>query len=128
MDAKNGVLKVRRGVFWIGGQGASVATPKTPSSIGDVNIPPHLLPTVRAHLAAMPPGADVLLFPARAGTHLRPSSFRKRWLKACEAAGRPDLHFHDLRHTGATMAASTGATLAELMARLGHTTPNAALR
>src|SRR4029450_14006814 len=44
------------------------------------------------------------------------------------AAGRPDLRFHDLRHTGAVLAASTGATLAELMSRLGHSTPGAALR
>jgi len=43
-------------------------------------------------------------------------------------AGREDLRFHDLRHTGAVLAASTGATLAELMARLGHSTPGAALR
>lgn len=31
-------------------------------------------------------------------------------------------------HTGATLAAQTGATLAELMSRLGHSTPRAALR
>lgn len=44
------------------------------------------------------------------------------------AAGRPELRFHDLRHTGAVLAASTGAILAELMARLGHSTPAAAMR
>jgi integrase len=41
---------------------------------------------------------------------------------ARDAAGRLDLRFHDLRHTGAVLAAATGATLAELMARLGHST------
>jgi len=41
--------------------------------------------------------------------------------------GRPDLRFHDLRHTGAVMAAQQGATLADLQARLGHSTANAAL-
>lgn len=35
---------------------------------------------------------------------------------------------HDLRHTGAVLAAQTGATLAELMGRLGHPTPGAAMR
>jgi len=45
----------------------------------------------------------------------------------CRAAGRPNLRFHDLRHTGATMAAQSGTTLKELMDRLGHTTPKAAL-
>jgi hypothetical protein len=47
---------------------------------------------------------------------------------ARKKAGREDLRFHDLRHTGAVLAASTGATLAELMARLGHSTPAAAMR
>ena len=45
-----------------------------------------------------------------------------------DAAGRPDLTFHALRHTGAVLAAQSGATLADLMARLGHSTPNAAMR
>lgn len=47
---------------------------------------------------------------------------------ARKRAGRPDLRWHDLRHTGAVLAAATGATLAELMGRLGHSTPGAALR
>lgn len=34
----------------------------------------------------------------------------------------PDLRWHDLRQTGAVRAASAGASLAELMARLGHST------
>ena len=48
--------------------------------------------------------------------------------RAREAAGRPDLRWHDLRHSGAVWAAQTGATLAELMNRLGHSTAGAALR
>jgi integrase len=52
----------------------------------------------------------------------------RSFYRAREGAGRPDLRFHDLRHTGAVLAASTGATLAELMACLGHSTPGAALR
>lgn len=71
---------------------------------------------------------EALLFPAVSGGHLHPRTFGKRFDQAREAAGRPDLHFHDLRHTGAVLAAQTGATLAELMARLGHSTPDAAMR
>jgi integrase len=44
---------------------------------------------------------------------------------ARETAGRPDLNFRDLRHTGATLASFSGATIKELMARLGHSTPDA---
>lgn len=39
-----------------------------------------------------------------------------------------ELHLHDLRHYGATLAAQAGATTKELMARLGHASPAAALR
>ena len=94
-----------------------------------MGIPPHLLPIVRNHLrdhAAM--GREGLLFPARHGAQLAPPTLYKVFYPARSKAGRPDLRFHDLRHTGAVLAASTGATLAELMARLGHSTPGAALR
>ncbi len=59
-----------------------------------------------------------MLFPAQHGGNMASSALRKVWLSAREAAGRPE-RFHDLRHTGATLAAATGATLAELMARMG---------
>jgi hypothetical protein len=39
----------------------------------------------------------------------------------------PDLHFHDLRHTGNTLAAQTRANLRDLMTRIGHDGPRAAL-
>lgn len=40
----------------------------------------------------------------------------------------PGLTVHGLRHTSATLAAQLGATLAELQARIGHSTPNMAMR
>jgi integrase len=40
--------------------------------------------------------------------------------------GRDDLHWHDLRHTGATLAYRAGASVPEVQARLGHTTMRAA--
>ncbi|MGH3119299.1 MAG: tyrosine-type recombinase/integrase, partial [Gaiellales bacterium] len=53
---------------------------------------------------------------------------QKHWSRARLAAGRPDLHLHDLRHTGNTWAAATGASTRELMARMGHANQDAALR
>lgn len=38
------------------------------------------------------------------------------------------LHLHDLRHAAGTLAAQTGATTRELMARLGHASPAGAQR
>jgi integrase len=124
----HGVLHVRRGVTQTKA-GPVVGTPKSAAGVRDVAIPPHLIPAVRAHLEGYTgPGRDALLFVSPHGTHLRSDSrMHDEFRAAAKAAGRPDLTFHDLRHTGATLAAATGATLAELMARLGHSTPNAAL-
>jgi integrase len=106
-----------------------VKKPKSNAGTRDVAVPPHLLPMLKAHLLQhAEPGKDGLLFPARGGGHIAPSTLYGVFYRARDAAGRPDLRFHDLRHTGAVRAASTGATLAELMGRLGHSTPGAALR
>ena len=84
---------------------------------------------MKNHLTRNVNGRDGLLFPAADGTsHLAPSSLYRVFYPARDKAGRPDLRWHDLRHTGAVLAAATGATLAELMGRLGHSTPGAALR
>ena len=40
-------------------------------------------------------------------------------------AGLTALRFHDLEHTGNTLAASTGASTKELMSRMGHASPRA---
>ena len=109
--------------------GPVVKGPKTEAGKRDVNIPPHLMPAVHDHLIEhTAPRPDALLFPAVHGGHLNPATLRRAYHPAREAAGRPDLRFHDLRHTGAVLAAATGATLAELMARLGHSTVSAAMR
>lgn len=127
VDLKNGVLHIRRGVVRAGGQ-VIIGDPKSEAGRRDVAIPPHLLPMLRTHLTTHAAwGRDGLLFPGPDGTHLAHSSYLWQFNRARKAAGRPNLRPHDLRHTGATLAAQTGATLAELMARLGHSTPSAAL-
>jgi len=68
-----------------------------------------------------------LLFPDRQDQNRRPSAFARAWHTARAAAGRDDLKFHHLPHTGAVLAAQSGATLADLMGRLGHTTPAMAM-
>jgi integrase len=136
VDLTNGVIHVRRGMVRAKADdpsGAKLALlvkgPKSDAGRRDVTIPPHLLPAVADHVKRHAQvGPQGLLFPAGHGGHLVPSTLYRVFYPARDAAGRPDLRFHDLRHTGATLAAATGATLAELMARLGHSTPGAAMR
>ena len=127
IDLKNGVVRVTRAVQWVDGM-KIVAAPKA-DSVLVVAFPPHLGEAIRDHLKNHAQwGKDGLLFPTTHGEQYRAPTFHQAYFrKAREAAERPDLRFHDLRHTGATLAAASGATLAELMQRLGHTTVSAAL-
>ena len=128
IDLKAAKIMIRRAAVVVNGE-TIVSTPKSAAGVRDVSLPPHLVVVVREHLTAFAEwGKDGLLFPAPRGGHLARGSFFRQWETARKAAGRPDLRFHDLRHTGAVLAAQTGATLAELMGRLGHTTPTMALR
>ena len=125
-----GVVHVRRGVVRVEGQ-VVVGSPKSAAGVRDVTIPPHLLDALQRHLGAfVAPEPDALVFSSvnDPDVQVHPNTLYKQWYKARESAGRPDLRIHDLRHSGAVLAAQTGATLAELMARLGHSTPQAALR
>jgi integrase len=126
---REGIVRIRRGAVRTG-DGWIVGDPKSDAGTRDVAIPPHIVPAVKAHLASDYVGAkpDELLFAAQSGGHLQPSTLYRHFYKARTAAGREDLRWHDLRHSGAVLAAQTGATLAELMARLGHSTPAAAMR
>lgn len=134
---REGIVHIRRAAVRIRG-GWEIGLPKSEAGIRDVTIPPHIVPAVEAHLSSKHVGAhkDSLLFPPQRGdtdadgkpVRLQPSTLYRHYYKARTAAKRPDLRFHDLRHTGATLYAQSGATLAELMDRIGHSTPAAAMR
>ena len=89
--------------------------PKTVAGRRQVHIPPHLLPFVEAHLARHVPSLpESLLFTGDRGGPLRNHVLQAAWNRARRRIGRPDLHLHDLRHSGNTWAAVTGASTAEI--------------
>lgn len=126
-----GSVSITRGAVWDAEETKYVMQDSAKSDAGTrvVHIPPHVLPAVETHLTehtGKEPKA--LLFPAPEGGYLTPTTLYSYFYPARQAAKRPDLRFHDLRHTGAVLAAATGATLAELQQRLGHSTVSAAMR
>jgi integrase len=128
IDLSDEMIRVRRAAVRVGGA-YQITSPKSDAGVRDVAIPPHIIPATEQHLAKyVDTGRDSLLFPADHGGHLQPSTLQRHWYRARATAGRPGLRWHDLRHSGAVLAAATGASLAELMARLGHSTPQAAMR
>ncbi|WP_231740230.1 MULTISPECIES: site-specific integrase [unclassified Mycobacterium] len=128
VSADCAVLHVHRAVTYRGGK-FYVGEPKTSAGIRDVAAPPHIRPILKAHLKNhVDKGSDSLLFPGEDGGHMRDDQYRLNWVKARAAIGKPHLRVHDLRHTGAVLAAQSGATVAELMHRLGHSTAIMALK
>ncbi len=100
-----------------------VKPPKTRAGRRVVAIPPNVTDLLAWHLehfVEQAPDSLVVCATDR--------SLGTAWRKARIAAGRPDLRFHDLRHSGLTWAAESGASLAELMRRAGHSSQAAAVR
>jgi integrase len=128
LDLDVGVVHVRQAVVRLKGQ-LLIGPPKTNAGIRSVAIPPHLLPALKVWADQQPTRSrDALLFPAGDGhSPLNDSVLRDAHDKGKAAIDMPRLTIHGLRHTSATLAAQL-ATLAELQARIGHSTPNMAMR
>jgi integrase len=103
--------------------------PKTRAGRRTVHLPALVVVELRAHLAQWgEPGPDGHVFVGVRGGPLSPSSLQPAFNRARKKAGAPKATLHDLRHSAGTLAAWTGATTRELMARLGHASPRAAMR
>ena len=103
--------------------------PKTSAGRRKLAIPAPLVAVLADHMTRFTEAApSALVIRGRAGKDLSRDALQGSWEKARIAVGRPDLRLHDLRHTGLTLAAATGATTAELMHRAGPASAPAALR
>jgi integrase len=102
--------------------------PKSNAGRRTVALPPAIVTVLRDHVDSIAAAGTGPLFPGPMGGLMSPAFHQKGWTKAKDAVGQPDLHFHDLRHTAGTLSAQAGATVRELMARLGHSSPRAAMR
>jgi integrase len=121
-------ITVKRQVIEVG-RDQIEGPPKSSAGFRTVALPMVLVPELREHLdryVASDPKSR--LFVGKTGATPRSSNFGAIWRKVRSQVGRDDVHFHDLRHFANTLAATAGASTKELMARLGHSTPAAALR
>lgn len=99
---------------------------KSEASVRGISIFGRDAQIIAHHVAGLPPGA--LLWTDTQGRYVSQSSVNNAWWKARKEVGCTDVTFHSLRHYQGTRYARTGATLAEIMARLGHGSVKAAMR
>ena len=129
IDLEARTVRVDRQLTEVRGRGIEFGPPKSAAGNRVVPIPEVIISVIRWHLSCFAlPGDEGPVFTSPTGQPLRHSHFRQRaWLKALSAAGLADFHFHDLRHSGNTLAANAGASLRELMDRMGHDSERAAM-
>jgi integrase len=128
LDSLPARVRVRRGVRRSDNGTMQVDLPKTRASVRTVSVPAPLAAALAAHLLEfVGEDADALVFTTASGTNPARSNLTSTFRRALAAAGVAPVRFHDLRHVAQVFAAEAGATLPELMARLGHSSPTAAM-
>ncbi len=129
IDIKSGTVKITQQMQELSNGRYYLALPKSEAGSRTIALPDFVINEIVDHLANFVAGDDSsLLFTGGNGAPLRRGVLFKAWKKARTEVGVEYLHFHDLRHTGNTLAAMTGASTKELMARMGHSSSEAALR
>jgi integrase len=76
--------------------------PKSAAGSRSVNIPPHVLPILAEHMAEW--AGPQRVFVGRTGQPMRGDAVRQAFTRARKHTGMSGFTFHDLRHTGSTLA------------------------
>lgn len=95
----------------------------------EVDLPAITIEAMNEYLKTVPralPSAP--LFRREDGKALTRAQLQHAFEKAREEVHLEQYHFHDIRHSGLTLSAQSGATTRELMQRAGHTTMSAAMK
>jgi integrase len=128
IDLDTGLITISDATSELADGSRVVGTPKTEAGRRIVAVPLVVVNDLAAHLEQhAQTGPNGLVFVGPAGGPLRRSNWSKLWRTATAELDLEHLHFHDLRHTGNTLAAATGASTKELMSRMGHASSRAAL-
>jgi len=130
VDLDAATLQVEQALTTERGKGAVVGAPKSIAAYRVVAIPETAVDVLRRHIDTFT-GDDIdsFIFTSVKGRPLLNQYFAGYWKRALAAAEVDEaVRFHDLRHLAGTTAASAGASLREIMARMGHASSDASLR
>jgi integrase len=130
VNLKNGTIRVDRALSFQKGSGPILGPPKSDAAYRVVALPETVTDLLRTHVDEYTDaGPSALVFTSVQGSPLLNRYFAPYWARAKRAAEVDDsVRFHDLRHFAGTVAASSGASLREVMSRMGHSSSDASLR
>ena len=131
INFKDGILQVKRTLIYVNGEGHKEVEPKTKKSKRTIKVPTFALEALKAHrkeqwkartLATEWEERD-LVFPNQDGGYVSFASFQRHWSQVLVQSGLPhEMHFHDLRHSAATLLLRMGIAQKVVQEILGHTT------
>lgn len=119
-DARTGTLKIRRSVSTAPGGTVSIGETKTGQGTRNILLPPstaELLRTRKANSFTQ----WIFPHPLKPEQPMSPGWAKNHLTTLLKKAGLPPMRFHDLRHTFATHALTSGVDAKTLSGILGHT-------
>ena len=129
VDLEAGRLAIRQSIQRQRGAGLVAVEPKTERSRRTIEVPAPLVAELKAHrvrqleerLVAGTRWRDGgLVFASAVGTGLEPRNLHRAFKAMLKRAGLPDIRFHDLRHSAASLMLAQGVPLRVVMEVLGH--------
>ena len=129
IDVKGQFIRVHQQVQYLPGQGIRVTELKTISSRRRIPIGKNVLKKLlrhKRHVEKMKAFAgerwqeNDLVFPSSVGTPISVQNFLRKYKKILKSAGLPNIRFHDLRHTAASLMLQNGIHIKVVSERLGH--------
>lgn len=120
LDESTGKLKIQRSVSQAEGGGVKVGETKTEKGTRTILLPKGTLQILKERKKN---SVSEWIFPSLLAPEkpTSPSSAYHRLKVILKGAGLPDIRFHDLRHTFATHALTSGVDAKTLLGILGHT-------
>lgn len=126
VDLARSQVTVAEVLTWPGSTPTPKLLPKSDAGRRTVGaLPQGAVEALATHLREFPTSNEGYIFASPEAHPMRKRNFYHRvWHPAREAADLDGLHFHELRHTAASIAIAAGADILTLARRLGHAKPS----
>ncbi|MFT9849263.1 tyrosine-type recombinase/integrase [Aneurinibacillus sp. REN35] len=93
---------------------------KTKTSVRSIALSPSTIDALKEHQNNAGYNPYGLVVCSTTGTPVNPANLRREWLKLIKMSGIPQIRFHDLRHTHASLMLKQGEHIKVVSERLGH--------
>ena len=137
LDWENHQLKVQRQLQRVPGVGLIFSEPKSAAGRRMIMLGSETLASLKAHSSRQYAERvfsgdkwqeNDMIFPSSIGTPLEPRNLFREFKDLLRKANLPDIRFHDLRHTFATLALSQGVSVKVVQEMLGHSDASMTLK